>query len=336
MKKILILLMVILFCNTVFAYKINFKKNDTFFTVSIDVIPEKYSIAYYDYGINVLIQGVSIKDMQILKFKNDAIVRAVPLTGDKALIKVQYPGLKDLRNHVKVVIDKLLKIEIFKDAITVNKPVETIEKKDVADKSIVDIATKELNVIPKEAKSSTIANNKLKESEKVQSAKVPVAIKPKKTESRFSFNNNSDKKEPSFSTNILKTYSVLFILCILIVGGGIFFKKFYAKISYPLNSDIIKVLYKKDIMPKKTILIAKILNDYYILGATQSSISMIDKIASDSLKEELQLLEGEKEKGKFINYLKEQEKAENIDKEKMIKFIQLKLKEYRKNSNNVS
>jgi flagellar biogenesis protein FliO len=319
--KLSLILSILILTTMLYGKSMNFSTGNGFVAINFNQIPDRYNIVYYDYGLNIFANGVSYENMEISKFQNNIIVKLIPLNPNKSLIKIQYP-VKNLKEHVKINTNGNFTIKIYKDKIITSSPKK--ESQPVLEKkSIVDIASKDLG---------GISNNSFVESPKeVNSEKSKPA--PKKDDVVIPFDNKNEKKESSFFKNVVRTYSVLFLLCIMIIGGGLFLKKFYKRISPQLSSDIVKIIYKKNILPKKSIAIAKILNNYYILGITNSSISTIDKIVSDEIAEELKILEGDNEKEKFINYLKKQDEDKNIDKDKMIKLIQHKLREYRKNSN---
>ncbi len=328
----IILLVNFLITSSTFCEDIKFAKSKDFVTLSFNKPPEVYKIDFYNYGLNIIAKGLKINNLRIYKFQDDTIVRTIPLDKEKSLIKVQYP-IKNLKNHIKIIDKGKFVIRIYRNEI-VSKPVNSSAKAPVDKQSIVDEA-KKLSLIPTAPTPSTLSspatnyNINRKPVPEIVSQKRKT-FKAKETPSNDFLNVKDEDKK--FSKNIVKTYSILFILCLFILGGAFLLKKFYRKVSPAIGQGMVKVLYKKDIAMKKSIAITKILNDYYILGITQHSISYIDKIVSDSVLEELKLIEGEKEKDKFIKYLKKEEKKEEeIDKDKMIKMIQVKLKEYKNN-----
>jgi flagellar biogenesis protein FliO len=331
---VIIFLILFSFVKKTFSEDVNFEKGKDFVSISFKNAPPVYKVDFYNYGMNVVAKGLNIRQMRIFKFQQDVVVRTIPLDKEKALVKIQYP-IKNLEKHIKIYDKDKFIIKIYQNPLTVANA--------NAEKSIVDEAKKLslINTSPvapatqrHSVATTTVAPvKKFKEPGSTEKT----VSNNQKTDNLFSLENNS-----GFSKNIVKTYSILFALCVTIIIGAFLFRKFYGKLSPSINRGVIKVLYKKDISPKKSIAITKILNEYYILGITSHSISYIDKILSDTVLEELQLIEGEKEKDKFIKYLKNEEKKEektkeqNTDKDKMIKMIQVKLKEYKNNFNNVS
>ncbi len=333
---VIIFLILFSFVKKTFSEEVKFEKGKDFVSISFNNAPPVYKVDFYNYGMNIVAKGLSIHQMKIFKFQQDIVVRTIPLDKEKALVKIQYP-IKNLEKHIKIYDKDKFVIKIYQKPITVSDA--------NTEKSIVDEA-KKLSLIntspvtPAMQKHSVVTTTaapvkKFKEQREI--TKKTVQDNRKTDNNLFSLENNS-----GFSKNIVKTYSILFALCVTIILGAFLFRKFYGKLSPSISRGVIKVLYKKDISPKKSIAITKILNEYYILGLTSHSISYIDKISSDTVLEELQLIEGEKEKDKFIKYLKNEEKKEektkeqNTDKDKMIKMIQVKLKEYKNNFNNVS
>ncbi len=141
-------------------------------------------------------------------------------------------------------------------------------------------------------------------------------------------------EKTDFISRVIKTYSLLAIICIFIIGLAFLLKKLKRSPLLKTNKEFFKIVYRQFISPKKEIAIIKVYNEYYLIGITDYNINLIAKLDSENLKEEIKLIEGENEKKKFIKYIKEENekltnKEKNLDKELLISSIEKKIKKYR-------
>ena len=347
MKRFLIVVFLLLFSNNLFSFNssiISFKSKGGDIIINLKKAPNSYDIAYYNYGVNFFVKGIVFNNLIIKKFDDQRVVRILPLTKNQSLIKIQYP-IKDLRQHVQIVDAN----NTFSIIIRKNIPVPDVKAKPVAEKEPVKQVVKqpvvkhEKTVQKSDSSMDKSVVDVAKEFSLLQKNNKNYADKPKETSAKksrddtFNLNLNNNSDEYNFSKNAIKTYAVLFILCLFIIGFALIFRKFRTKLNFSNANNLIKVIYKQQIMPKKSIIIIKVFEEYYILGVTDSNFSVIDRVTHDSLKDEIKLIESKREKDKFINYLEkeaEQPSAKNKtlnDKEKLIKLIQNKLKNYNNN-----
>ncbi len=343
MKKTILFLIVIMISLLFFSFKISENNGNT--TISFKEVPKNYKVSYYDYGVNIVLKNFSSKKLLIEKTKN-SVVRVLPLSNKRTLIKIQ-TKIRNLKDHIifnKTGSGFVIKItkKVVKNNTQKKLDSNTLPKDEFDKKSVLDLA-KEYSLI--KANSKPQQQRTEKKAETVHKVLKKDNLKNKETKTttkkEIAFNETeiTDTDKYDFSKNVFKTYSVLAVLCLFMVFIAVIFKKYKNKLKLSNSSKLIKVIYSEEIIPKKSIVIVKIMNEHYILGVTESNISIVDKIDSDSLDEELKVIENEQEKNKFIKYLKKEEekdsrKTDSDEKEKLIKMIQGKLKTYQKVYNN--
>jgi flagellar biosynthetic protein FliO len=313
-----IIIFIVLFAGNILAFDsspISFQCINDEIIINLKQSPSDYKIGYYDYGVNFLVKGIKFDNLIIKKFDNRKVVRIIPLSNEQSLIKIEYP-LKDLRKHVQIVDSKDSFSIIIKKNIFLTKAEDKLYEDNIKQKNVVDVAKN--TVIPDSGKEKIVKNNT---SSQKTSQKKNISSK-KEDKLNFNLKPKSDKYD--FFKNIPEFYGVLFFLCLIILLAiVIFMKRSKSKSKISSSSDLLEIIYKYQIMPKKSIVIVKVFDDYYILGVTDSNFLIIDKVSQDSLKDAIKVIESKKHKESIMP-----EHTDISDKEKLIKLIQSKLKNY--------
>ncbi|GEM_PF-4063984 len=333
--------------------------------------PSNYNISYHENGANITLNGLKI-DKMVVKEINKSKIWLIPMQSSQTFIKIVSP-LGNLDGYISVKSDKSnFHINIAnvkkvlqppKEEKKIESPAKSVKPEPAPNpdqielpESIVDAATKyakptnkvsditekvtsippqevkpkiENSLIPKDSKKDLANNlNPTTKNSPQDQGLIKMSIGSEKGDKNSSY---------SFSSNVIKTYLVLGLLCFGVVGLGLIFRKYIFKIKFSSNSKLVNIIYSYQIHPKKNIIVVKILNEYYILGVTESNISIIDKIPSGEFDDEFKIMNTTHSNDKFIKYLKREEEEESGDqgdtlkREQFIKIIQSKLKNYQKN-----
>ncbi len=320
LKKILFFL---LLPTVIFAYTskdINISSNSpSNFIIKIKL---KKNISYtqnlYDFGVNITLTDFSFDKILIKKINDKFLLKVIPLTQNKTLIKIQ-----SSINFKK----ELFNINVKNNILTI-----TYGKQFLPESPLNQSKSNEEDKIIEEVTKKSIAlsnmNNKQDAAEK-ESEKNP-EIKKESVEKVENFN----IEKSDFLNRVIKTYSLLAAICIFLVGMAFLLKRLKNKGMIKPNKNLFKIIYRQQIMPKKELILIKIYDEYLLLGVTEQNINLIEKIDSQILKEKIKLVEGEQEQKKFIKYIKEEnkrynEKEKNIEKDLLISSIEEKIKKYK-------
>ena len=320
LKKILFFL---LLPTVIFAYTskdINISSNSpSNFIIKIKL---KKNISYtqnlYDFGVNITLTDFSFDKILIKKINDKFLLKVIPLTQNKTLIKIQ-----SSINFKK----ELFNINVKNNILTI-----TYGKQFLPESPLNQSKPNEEDKIIEEVTKKSIAlsnmNNKQDAAEK-ESEKNP-EIKKESVEKVENFN----IEKSDFLNRVIKTYSLLAAICIFLVGMAFLLKRLKNKGMIKPNKNLFKIIYRQQIMPKKELILIKIYDEYLLLGVTEQNINLIEKIDSQILKEKIKLVEGEQEQKKFIKYIKEEnkrynEKEKNIEKDLLISSIEEKIKKYK-------
>ena len=314
-RRILLLFIILLsFSSTLFAYAISdikVKINDKNFTLEIP-INKKDNVSveesYYTNGVNLLLHKIKFDKISLKKFNSKLLsnIKIIPLENGDTLLKIQIND-NFLPKKLKIIQeDSKLKIKYGEFP----KPKPVIKQKPE----------------PKpQSKEDKIIEELTKKAFEKPEINLPKPVIKKEKEKKPHFLTDTT----SFTEKIIKTYSILAIMCIFLIGLAFLIKKFKLKTGvYFKDNNIFKIIYKFDVAPKKSIAIVKVYDEYLLVGITEYNINLLAKIESEDLKEEIKLIEGKRETSKFINYLKEKDKTK-LSKESLINDIEEKIRRLR-------
>ncbi len=345
LKKILIIIFLLLFSQILNAFTLsdlNIQNSKDSFVLKLK-LPQNFNISkkvYYEYGVNIFLNNVSFDKIYLRKVNSQFVnnIKIVPIKKDLTLLKIQTNSPFNKNKFNLQVVDSTLIIS-YGNKPYVEKNVNKVKRTKSIIPAINPISnkTKISTTLLKDSKEDKIIEELTKKPLEEKLPVVPVS-KPVDLNQNKILNKkdiSSAKKSFDFTSRIIKTYSMLAIMCIFLIGIGFVFKRLKNKNFIMGKSDIFKVVYRYEIEPKKALAIIKVYNDYLLVGITEYNINLIAKIESEDIKNEIRLIEGEREKNKFIKYLKEQnkrqeEKNEKIDKELLISSIEEKIKKYKK------
>ncbi len=321
LKKILFFL---LLPTVIFAYTskdINISSKTSNFIIKIKL---KKNISYtqniYDSGINIFLTNFNFDKILIKKINDKFLLKIIPLTKNKTLIKIQSSiNLKK----------ELFNINVKNNTLTITYgkqflPKSTLNqsKQNEEDKIIEEVTKKSLQ---KSVVSPDINENK--------EAKINIEKLEKKDNITTNVDNFNIEKS-DFINRVIKTYSLLAIICLFLIGMAFLLKRLKNRAMIKPNKNLFKIIYSQQIAPKKELILIKIYDEYLLLGVTDQNINLIEKIDSQNLKEKIKLIEGNQEQKKFIKYIKEENKRykdreRNIEKDLLISSIEEKIKKYK-------
>jgi len=90
--------------------------------------------------------------------------------------------------------------------------------------------------------------------------------------------------EPDFIVLFAKTIIMLVVVCLLMYGMMCFLKKYMRAPHFLKNeTDSMQVITVFHLEPGKKLLIMKILNRYYLLACTESSIQLLRELAAEEV-----------------------------------------------------
>ncbi len=289
-----------------FIIKIKLKKNIS------------YTQNLYDFGVNISLTDFSFDKILIKKINDKFLLKIIPLTQNKTLIKIQ-----SSINFKK----ELFNINVKNNILTI-----TYGKQFLPESPLNQSKPNEEDKIIEEVTKKSIALSNMN-NKQVAAEKEPEKTSNMKKESVEKVENFNIEKS-DFLSRVIKTYSLLAVICIFLVGMAFLLKRLKNKAMIKPNKNLFKIIYRQQIMPKKELILIKIYDEYLLLGVTEQNINLIEKIDSQNLKEKIKLIEGEKEQKKFIKYIKEEnkrynEKEKNIEKDLLISSIEEKIKKYK-------
>ena len=299
-KKIIIFLLI--FSSFAFAYDINNIKisssRDKFKIVINSVNSEiKIDKNFYNYGINIYLKYFDFNKIFIKKINEKFLIKIIPIEKNRTLIKIQ---------SLDKIDKNLFKIDKTKDSLIISygfKPKPAINKNKSKEEEIIEKVTK------------SVFN------------KPPVTIKPEKEPERTTPLPIIDKSD--FMNRMIKTYSLLALICIFLIGLAFVFKRVRNRNFFTPNKEFFKIIYRQNISPKKEIALIKVYDEYFLIGITEHNITLLSKIDSEDFKNNIKLIEGEKESKKFIKYIKEENEKITNNKDLLISSIEKKIRKYR-------
>ena len=116
--------------------------------------------------------------------------------------------------------------------------------------------------------------------------------------------------EPDFIVLFAKTIIMLAVVCLLMYGMMCFLKKYMRAPHFLKNeTNSMRVITVFHLEPGKKLLIMKILNMYYLLACTQSSIQLLRELAPEEVENALNVQRSEQYDKRtsflsFLNYIK--------------------------------